>query len=213
MPNDSFCTLYCCLLTNIHMWLPNILPSYFSKWNFQSHNIKTLVKIHWHIQSYFFLFPLFLSIYIELTIINTFSACLIDFPVGRFKLGMSCAALTSRSAGHSGSSTLSSGSMSDSNSATQSSSQWLLWCKMQFQSRQFLWPEMFPGALSSSLSTRWCLILRIRQLVNIGVLPPGRLFADTAGRKGDLSDNLNAATPSCWEPDKDTMTIFSVSEM
>jgi len=31
---------------------------------------------------------------------------------------------------------------------------------------------------------------------NISVLLPGRFFADKAGGKGDLSDNLNAATPS-----------------
>jgi len=45
------------------------------------------------------------------------------------------------------------------------------------------------------------------------VCPPGRSFANTAGGKGDLSDNLIAATRSGWMRDQDAMTIFSVSEM
>jgi len=58
-------------LTNIHMWLPNILRYYFFKQNSRSNNIKNLVPIHWHILSYFLLFPLLLLVSMVLTIINT----------------------------------------------------------------------------------------------------------------------------------------------
>jgi len=78
LPNNSFCPLYYCLLTNIHWQLLNILPYYFSKWHSRSNYIKNLVKIRWPIPSYFLLIPLFLCISIELTIINTFSDCFID---------------------------------------------------------------------------------------------------------------------------------------
>ena len=44
-------------------------------------------------------------------------------------------------------------------------------------------------------------------------LDRGRSFADKAGGKGDLSDSLNAAAPSCWESDQDALMISSVSEM
>jgi len=72
---------------------------------------------------------------------------------------------------------------------------------------------MLSGVLSSSLSTGWCLILLIQRTFNIWVGPPGMFFADKAGGKGDLSDNFNAAAPSCWKSDQDALTISSVSEM
>jgi len=73
--------------------------------------------------------------------------------------------------------------------------------------------EMLSGALSSSLSTGWMLILQIRRTFIIWVRPPGRSFADKAGGKGDLSDSLNAAAPSCWKGDQEALTISSVSEI
>jgi len=45
------------------------------------------------------------------------------------------------------------------------------------------------------------------------VCTAGRPFADKAGGKGNLSDNLNAAAPSCWKFDQDGLTISSLSEM
>jgi len=72
---------------------------------------------------------------------------------------------------------------------------------------------MLSGAQSLLLSNGWLLITRIRRTFTIWVLPPGRSFADNAAGKGDLSDNLNAAAPSCWKSDQDALSISSVSEM
>jgi len=72
---------------------------------------------------------------------------------------------------------------------------------------------MLSCALSSSHWTGWWLILRIQQTFNIWVRPPGRSFADKGGGNGDLSDNLNAAAPSCRMSDEDAWTISSLSEM
>jgi len=66
---------------------------------------------------------------------------------------------------------------------------------------------MLSGARSSSLSTVWRLILQIWRTFDIWVRPPGRSFADTGGGKGDLSDNWNAATPSCWISDHNSWMI------
>jgi len=104
-------------------------------------------------------------------------------------------------------------SISDSSSATQSSSLVSGLSKSPFQLSQSSVSEMLSGAQSSSPSTGWWLILRIRRTFMIWVLPPGRAFADKAGGKGDLSDNLNAAAPSCWKSDQDALTISSVSEI
>jgi len=82
-----------------------------------------------------------------------------------------------------------------------------------FQFSQSSVSEMLSGALSSSLLTGWCLILRTQRTFKIWVCPPGRSFANKAGGKGDLSDNLNAAAPSCCKSDQDALTISSVSEM
>jgi len=73
---------------------------------------------------------------------------------------------------------------------------------------------MLSGALSSSFSDGGCSILLIPQTFNTCVRPPGRFFADNGGGgKGDLSDNLNAAAPSCWKFDQDASMISSVSEL
>jgi hypothetical protein len=57
--------------------------------------------------------------------------------------------------------------------------------------------EMLSGVLSSLLSTWWRLIVRIWHTFTIWVHPPGSSFAGNGGGKEDLSDNLNAAPPSC----------------
>jgi len=145
---------------------------------------------------YFFFTPLFLLVSIGLTVINTFSACLFDFHVGRINLGTFGAALTFCCTGHSGSSMQLSCSISDSTSAAQSSSRSFALSKSPFQWCQSSVSEMLSGVQISSVLTGWWLILRIRRTFKIWVRPPGRFFADKGGGKGDLSDNLNAATPS-----------------
>jgi len=168
---------------------------------------------HWRILSYFFCTTLFLLVSIALSITNTFSACVFDFRVGQINLGTFGAALTSCCSGHFGFSMPSSFSISDSTSATQSSSLSFRLSKSPFQLSQSSVSEMLSGALSSSLCTGWQLILQIRWTFNIGVCPPVRSYADKAGDKGDLSDNLNAAVPSCWKSDQDALMNSSVSEM
>ena len=73
--------------------------------------------------------------------------------------------------------------------------------------------KMLAGVLSASLSSGRPLSLLIWRTFNNWVRPPGRSFADKAGGKGDLSDNLNVAAPSCWTTDQDALTISSVSQM
>jgi len=72
---------------------------------------------------------------------------------------------------------------------------------------------MLSGALLSLYSTGLWLILQSWQTFKLWVRPLGRSFADKAGGKGDLSDNLNAATPSCWQSDQEALTISFMSEM
>jgi len=103
--------------------------------------------------------------------------------------------------------------MSNSPSAAQSSSLSLESSKSPFQLSQSSVSEMLSGALSSSLLTGSQLILRIRWRFNIWVRPPWRSFVDTGGGKGDFSDNVNAAAPSCWKSDHDALTISSVCGM
>jgi hypothetical protein len=50
-------------------------------------------------------------------------------------------------------------------------------------------------------------------MFNTSVLPPGRSFADKAGGKSDVSDNLNTVAPSCCKFDQDAMLISSESQM
>jgi len=168
---------------------------------------------HWRILSYFFSTPLFLLVSVTLSFINIFSAWLFDFHVGRICPGTFGAALISRCSGHSGSSMLFSCSISDSTSAVQSFWQSFGLSKSLFQLSQSSVSQMLSGALSSSLSTRWQLILRIRWTFNIWVRPPGKFFADKCGGNGDISDNFNADTPSCRKSDHDAWTITSVSKM
>jgi len=182
-----------------------------SNWNSRSSYIK-LVN-HWHILSYFSLPPIFLRIATALTVNNTCSPCVFDFRVGRINPGTLGAALTSCCSGHSGSSMRVFGSILDSSSAARSSLLSFGLSKSPFQFRQSSVSEMLSAAVFSSLSTGWWLILRIQRTIKIWVYPPERFFADKASGKGDLSDNLNAAAPSCWKSDKDASTISSVSEM
>jgi len=168
--------------------------------------MKKQVK-HWCILSDFCFTPLFLLVSIALPIINTIPACLLDFRVGQINQETFGAALTSRCSGHSGSSMLLSCSISDSTSTMQSSSLSFGLSKSPFRLSQASVSKMLSGALSSSLSTGWQLSVRILGTFNIGVRPPGRSFVDKGGGKGDLPDNWNAATPSCWKSDYDALTI------
>ena len=211
VPKDSLRLLCIYLWTNIHKRLLTIRPEYISNWNSRSSYIK-LVN-HWRILSYFVFPPLFLHVSTALTVTNNCSACLFDFRVGRTNPGTFGEALTSCGSGHSGSSMPLLCSISDSRSAAQSSSLSFGFSESPCQLSQLWVSEMLSGARSPSLSTGWRLILRIRRTFKIWVLPPGRSFADKAVGKGDLSDNLNAAAPSCWKSDQDVLTISSVSEM
>jgi len=72
---------------------------------------------------------------------------------------------------------------------------------------------MLAGALSSSLLVGWWSMRFIWPKFNMWVHPPGRAIAVKAGGKGELSDDLNAAAPSCLEIDQNALTISSVPEM
>jgi len=185
---------------------------YISNSHSRSSYIKMLVK-HWCILSCLFFTQLFLLISIALTVINTFSASLFDFRIGRINPGTFVAALTSRCSGHSGSPMRLSCSVSYSTPAAQPSSRSFGLSKSPLQWGQSAVSEMLSGVLSSSLLTGWQLILRIRRTFNTWVRPPGSAFEDEGGGKGDLSDHLNAAAPSCWKDDHDALTISSTSEM
>jgi len=211
MPKDSLRLLYIYLWTDIHKLLLTIREWYISNWHSRSSYIN-LVN-YWRILSYFFFPPLFLRVSAALTVLKTFSACVFDFRVSRTTPGTFGTALTSCCPGHSGSSMQLFCSISESSSAAQSSSLSFGLSKLPFQCSQSSVSEMFSGALSSSLSTGWRLILRIRRTFKIWVRPPRSSFADKAGGKGDLSDNLNAAAQSCWKSDQDALTISSVSKM
>jgi len=157
--------------------------------------------------------PLFLLTSIVLTVNNSFSAMLVGDNVGQIDPGTLGAALACRCSVVSGSSMPLSGSMLDSLSASQSS--WLTFGSSMSlsQTSQFSVSQMLSGALSSSHSARWQSILLNRWKFSSWVRPPWRAFAHKPGGTGDLSDNLNAATPSCGMFDQDTLTISSVSEM
>jgi hypothetical protein len=72
---------------------------------------------------------------------------------------------------------------------------------------------MLAGVLSSLLSTAGRLNLLILQTFNVWVHSPGRSFADKAGGKGNLSDNIYAAAPWCQMSGQDALMISSVSEI
>ena len=171
------------------------------------------MKTYWPNQSYFFLFPLFLLVSIKLTVINPFSALFIDLNVGRINPETFRAALRTQCSGLSESWMQLCGSISDSSSVLQSSSLLCGLAKSPFQFSEILRSKMLWGALSSSVLMRWQSILYIQRTLNTWVRPPGRSFADTAGGKGDLSDNFNAAAPSCWKFDQNALMICSVSWM
>ena len=168
---------------------------------------------HWRVLFYCCFTPLFLLVSISLTVIKTDSTFLFDFRVGQINLGRFGAALTSHCSVQSRSSLLLSCSISHLTSALQSSSLSFGLSKCPFQWSQSSVSEMFSGALSSSHLTRWQLIFQIGRAFNVWFHPPGRSFADKGGGNGDLSDNLKAALPSCWESDQDALTISSVSEL
>jgi len=150
---------------------------------------------------------------IVLTVTNTISACLFDFCVGQINLGTFGVALTSCFSGCSRSLMPFSRSESDSMSAPQSSSLLFGLSKATFKCSRSSVSEMLSCGRSLSLLTGWQLILLIRWSFNTWVRPQGRSFADQAGGKGDYSDNLNAASPPCWNSDHDALTISSIAEM
>jgi len=82
-----------------------------------------------------------------------------------------------------------------------------------FSNVNFQGPEFCSGALSSSLLAGWWSFHFIWWTFNIWVHTPGRSFADKPGGTDDLSDNVNAAAPSCWKFHQDALTISSVSEI
>ena len=84
---------------------------------------------------------------------------------------------------------------------------------MPFQFSKFSVSGMLSGVVSSSIWTRWQSILLIPRRFNFWVRPAGRYFADNVGGKGDLSNSLNTAAPSCWESYQNALTISAVSEM
>jgi len=194
------------------MRLPSILPSYFSKWNSRSNNNKNLEEIHWHILSYCFLFPLFLLVSCVWTIINTISAFVCDHHVGPNNPGTFGAELTSLSCGVSRSSMPLSSVMSDSLLASQSSSFSFGLFKSPFQSSQLSVCENLSSAWSPALWAGCRSICFIQWTFNTPVPTQGRSFADKAGANGDLSDNLQAATTSCWKINQDALKISSISE-
>ena len=171
------------------------------------------MQTYWPNLSYFFLSPFFLLASIALTVINSFSAVFIILRVGQINPGTFGAALTTQCSGLSEALLPLSASILDSSSASQSSSQLSRLSKSPFQLSQFLLLEMLSGTISSLLSAGWQLILLIRQTFNTGVCPPGRSFAHKAGGKDDLSDNVNAATPSCWKLDQDAPMISSLFQI
>ena len=160
-----------------------------------------------------FLVPWFLLVPISLTIIKTLSAGCFILRVGRIDPGTSCPALTSRCSGYSGTSMGPISSAFVLSSASHSSLLSIGSSKSPFQQSRSLGSEMHSSALSTSLFASWWWILCVRRTFNTVVPPPGRSFADNADGKGDLSENLNAATPSCSKCDQDALTISSVSEL
>ena len=170
-------------------------------------------ETYWRIVSYCLLILLLLQVSTALTFTNTFSSCPYDFHVGRTNLGTFRVALTSHCSGFSGSSMPLSRSIWDSMSAAQSPSLSFGWSWWSFLFSQFSVSEMLSGMLSSSLATGWGSILLIRWTCNAWVHPPGMSCADKTGGKGHLSENLNAATQSCWKSDQNALILSSVSEV
>jgi len=59
------------------------------------------------------------------------------------------------------------------------------------------------------MAAHWCELADVQHLSSYS----REVICRQAGGKGDLSDNSNAATPSCWKLDQDALMISSVSEM
>jgi len=181
------------------MWRLSILPYYFCKWNSRSNYIMHLVIIHWRILPYFFWILLCLHMSVILTVIKAVLAVLGDRRVGRTNRGTFGVALRFQCSGLSEFWLQLSSSIPDALSASQSSSLWFGFSQSRFQFSQFLVSEMVSGEQSSSHSAGWWSIRVIRQTFDTWVLPSGRTCADIAGGTGPLSDNLDAARPSCWK--------------
>jgi len=171
------------------------------------------MKIHWHILSDFFLVPRFLLISIVLTVINSFISFFFDLHVGRINSERFSEEPTFRCSEGSGTSTLLSNSTFNSLSASHSS--WLSFgiSQSQLQSSQISVAEMCQGAQFWSRLARSRSSRSIRWTFNTSVRPPGQFFAGKPRGKGDLTDNVNAAAPSCWKFGLDALKISSVSEM
>jgi len=147
------------------------------------------------------------------TIINPLWAFFFDLHVGQINLGTFVVAHTSCSSVHSWFSMPLCRSISDSVSSFQSSLLSLRLSQPPFQLSQCSVPEMLTSVLSSSLWPGWWSILHLWCTLNTSVRTPGRSFADKAGAKGDLSDNINSAPPSCWKFHEHALMISSVSKM
>jgi hypothetical protein len=211
LPKSLLCLLYISLSTNIDELLITIHPKYISNYNSGARYIKNMVK-HCRSVSYVLFTSLFLLVSIAWTVINTYPACLCDIHVGQTNPGTYGEVLISWCSGHCRCLMPLSRSLSDSTSATQSSMLWFGQSKSPFQLGQWSVSEMLVGLITSALSTGGQLILRIQRTCNIWVHPPGLTFADKAGDKGDLSDNLNAAAPSCGKNHQDGFKNSSVFE-
>jgi len=146
-------------------------------------------------------------------VINNFSAIFFEIHVGQINLGTLGVAIRSPCSSLSRSSMPLSSSIWDKLSASLLSSLAFGLAQSTFQSRHVSESEMLWGVLSSTISAGWRSILLILRPFKTWVHSTGRCFADKAGGKDDLSDNINAATPSCWKFDQDALTISSVSEM
>jgi hypothetical protein len=154
----------------------------------------------WCILPYIFLIPLFLIIPITLTVTDILSVWLFEFRIGQINLGAFGTPPTSHWSG-----------LFTTLMPPSSLSIWL--SQSPYLPSQLLVLEMLLGVQSSSLSTRLELSPQIQRTFNIWVHTSGCFFVDQAGSKGDLSDHFNAAAPSYWNSDQDTLTSSSMSEM
>jgi len=175
--------------------------------------MKNRVKIHWLILSYILLIPLLLLVSNVLTVINTFSFVFFDLYVAKINPATFGVVVTVRCSGVSVTSMAFPSYMSDALDASQLSSLSFGLSNSAFQSCESSVTKMLCGELSSSLSAGWRSIHFIRWNFNTWGCPPGRFFADNAGGRGHLSDNLNATAPPCCKFEQDALTTYSVSEM
>jgi len=156
-------------------------------------------ETYWCILSYHCVISLFLVVSNEFTVTNGFLSSVFDFSIGWINLDMFGVAVTFHCSALSGWSVALCSSMYDSMSAGQLSLLSYGVSKLPFQFRQFSCSQMLSGALYLSFPTEWQSILLIQRIFNTSVCPTERSFADKVGGKGDLSNTLNAATPSSWK--------------